>query len=137
MSDSNALVTRDVRRESRYPVPSRPYPTQPALYRTWGDSHHIVTYLPASASAAAPDDPLDDMVNESPWTIDTHPPLCETTEVDGHCDRRADLVISSHLTPRFLLCVECWVAEAVVSCRCPATGRVEGRDAHYRIVEGL
>jgi hypothetical protein len=37
MRDRNALVTRDIRRESQHPVPSRPVLTRPALYIAWGD----------------------------------------------------------------------------------------------------
>ncbi len=46
MRDRNELVTRDVTCESQYPVPSRPYPTRPALYIERGEtSIHSVTYV--------------------------------------------------------------------------------------------
>lgn len=62
---------------------------------------------------------------------------CETTFVNGECPNPAQLVVASHLTPRFFLCRECWDVEEDLFGNCPATGCVESRDAHYRIVEVL
>ena len=57
-----ALVTRDVTGESQYPVPSRPYPTRPALYRTTrvGPSHHGVAYVTRESG--------DGMMSGSRWS---------------------------------------------------------------------
>ena len=57
-----ALVTRDVTGESQYPVPSRPYPTRPALYRTTrvGPSHHCVAYVTRESG--------DGMMSGSRWS---------------------------------------------------------------------
>jgi hypothetical protein len=50
MRDCHAFVTRYVTRESRYPVPSRPYPTRPALYIERGEtSHHGVQLVTREA----------------------------------------------------------------------------------------
>ena len=113
---------------------------------------HSVTYVPATSDRfQAPTSASAWMVGTSTATrpdtttgpdtieginLDAEIP-CETTFTEGECPNPADLVIASHLTPRFFLCRECWDAEVFELGRCPATLRVEGRDAHYRIVEVL
>lgn len=49
-----ATVTRDVTRDSQHPVPTRPYPTRPALYRTTPRSplHHVVASVTREAANA-------------------------------------------------------------------------------------
>lgn len=76
---------------------------------------------------------------ERPVDADTTTPdACETTWIGGVCDNPADYIVSSHITPAFYLCHDCWSAEGEVgTSRCQVTGDVETRDGHFRIVEVL
>lgn len=109
-----AFVTRDVTGESQHPVPARPNPARPALYRSaWSPEHHSVALVTRASAARVVAGPVDEMMTGLSTIEGINLDAEVKCSVKGH-DHRADILVRGRclkcprVSPVRAVCWQAW-----------------------------